>query len=100
MGKALFDGKGDRDRAMKVAANQTPSFDFSIDESSKTLIISSANLKKVKVNFYSMRSEILFSNSPFLSNKEKIYVSPNEAAEIELEESNTTTVQIPQSLKN
>jgi len=41
--------------------------DFTIDTSTKTLHIDYINVSKIKVNYYLIDLEILFSKTPFIS---------------------------------
>jgi len=90
---AVIHGLGDRDRTMNKLADNTPSLDFVINESERKLVISYSNITKCRINFYTMNTEILFSNSPFFkgdnsSNKTKsafAYIAPNKSMEVELE---------------
>ena len=41
--------------------------DFTIDASTKTLHIDYINVSKIKVNYYLIDLEILFSKTPFIS---------------------------------
>eukprot|EP01083_Nonionella_stella_P301896 1038317_1 len=111
---AVVHGIGDRDRAMDKLAKNTPSLDFVIEKSDRKLIISSANVGAVTINFYTMNTEILFSNSPFFEankgsdsgNKSAFaYIAPNVTHQIEIKEdeaneSERTEFAIPSELKN
>jgi len=41
--------------------------DFIVDTSTKSLIIDYINISKVKINYYLIDLEILFSKTPFIS---------------------------------
>ena len=41
--------------------------DFIVDASTKSLIIDYINISKVKINYYLIDLEILFSKTPFIS---------------------------------
>jgi len=112
---AVIHGVGDRDRTMNKMAANTPSLDFVINETDRKLIISSANIEKVRVNFYTMNTEILFSNSPFYSSSSSssssssnksafAYIAPNMSTEVVIQRSNgdsdRTEFGIPSELKN
>ena len=116
---SIIDGIGDRDRRMNKLSDNAPSLDFNINESDRKLIIASTNIKKVKINFYRMNTEILFSNSPFFKdsndnnnnndngNKSAFaYISPNISNNIEIKsdgedsQNDLTEFLIPKDLKN
>merc|ERR1712228_737740 len=108
---AIIHGIGDRDRTVKALANKTPSLNFKINQSERSIVILSANIKQIKINFYTMRTEILFSHSPFVSNSSNsnksafAYIAPNESHKIEIaqneqNEFEETVFAIPQNLKN
>ena len=44
-----------------------PQMDFTIDNQTKTIIIDYINVAKVKVNYYLIDLEILYSKTPFIS---------------------------------
>merc|ERR1712130_956599 len=107
---AVIHGLGDRDRAIQKLSDKTPSLEFQINSDQRKLIIFSANIEKVKVNFYTMNTEILFSNSPFFKeeenstnqNKKKSafgYIAPNISEQIEITQQRTEYA-IPPNLKN
>jgi hypothetical protein len=44
-----------------------PQMDFTIDNQTKTIIIDYVNVQKVKINYYLIDLEIMFSKTPFIS---------------------------------
>eukprot|EP01083_Nonionella_stella_P234456 825318_1 len=116
--KLIVDGHGDRDRKMKKLADNTPSLDFEINKAERKLIITSANINRVSVNFYTMNTEILFSNSPFFKDENKnnnsnksafAYIAPNNSITQDItkekkkqddNQSQKTEIAIPDELKN
>jgi len=117
-GENVF-GFGDRDRAIERLAKITPSMEWEVDNAKRTILISYQVLQKLTINFYILNTEILFSQDPFFSEKEKeegfgsskqsafSYISPNFTIQVNLnEEKNNDSmvrekeIEIPLSLKN
>ena len=109
--KTIINDLGDRDRVMDKLAETTPSLEFEIKD--RKLFISYQLLEKCTVNFYTMNTEVLFSFSPFLNNKNDndknifSYIAPNESINVILPkpkqneyDSSTYSVDIPKSLQN
>lgn len=44
-----------------------PQMDFTVDTSSKAIVIDYINIERVRVNYYLIDLEILFSKTPFIS---------------------------------
>jgi hypothetical protein len=44
-----------------------PQMDFTIDSQAKSILIDYINVEKVKVNYYLIDLEILYSKTPFIS---------------------------------
>jgi len=66
-----IDGKGstivdkeNRDQQQNALAAAVPTFDFRVEN--KQIILSSRNLSEVRVNYYLMDIELMFSQNPFL----------------------------------
>jgi hypothetical protein len=54
----------DRDQAQGRLADQAPSFELSVED--RTVTVHARNLAKVRVNYYRMDVELLFSRQPFV----------------------------------
>jgi len=81
--------KDNRDQAQAKLAATDPNFDFSVE--AKKVSITYQNLKAVKVNYYLMDVELLFSRNPFVQqfSGEFSYIKPNATEVIELNEKAT-----------
>eukprot|EP00479_Gromia_sphaerica_P008637 TRINITY_DN336_c0_g1_i1.p1 TRINITY_DN336_c0_g1~~TRINITY_DN336_c0_g1_i1.p1 ORF type:complete len:290 (-),score=76.69 TRINITY_DN336_c0_g1_i1:153-1022(-) len=81
---------GDRERKMLDLATQSSSFDVGIQKNQ--VKIDYRNLDKIKVNFYLMDIELLFSTSPFIKEISSTFsfVSPNHSVEIDLPKEETS----------
>lgn len=63
-----FDNFEDTEQERKrKQVKMEPQMDFTVDTSSKAIIIDYINVEKVKVNYYLIDLEILFSKTPFIS---------------------------------
>ena len=83
--------KGPMTNDSSTAANTAlaatePSFDFAVE--SKKVKLKFQNLKSVRVNYYEMDIELLFSRNPFVQqfSGEFSFIRPNETAELKLPE--------------
>lgn len=67
-------------------ASTEPSFDFKVE--SRQVKLKFQNLKSVRVNYYEMDVELLFSRNPFVQqfSNEFSFIRPNETVEIKLPE--------------
>ena len=66
-----LDGKGpavvdreNRDQQLNALASTEPTFDFRVDN--KQILLTSKNITEVRINYYLMDIELMFSQSPFL----------------------------------
>ena len=99
-----IEGKGGKlvdpnDRGQQVGnlAATEPGFEFAID--AKTINLTWQNLDSVKVNYYPMDVELLFSTSPFVQQSGGQFASirPNAAKEIRLpEKQNKLAIPLPE----
>jgi len=91
----------DRNQKQTTAAALAPSFDLPVE--ARKLTINSQNLKSLRVNYYLMDVELLFSRNPFVQQfgDEFSAIRPNLTQEIALPE-NQTKLQtpLPESLAN
>jgi hypothetical protein len=103
-------GLGDRDRAVGSAASKSPVLDFDVDRAKRCVMLATANLvgERVRVDFYSMNTEVLFSMNPFSFSKKDSadgesnafgLISANESVEC-LIESDSQACEIPARLAN
>ena len=62
--------------------------DFVVDTQTKSLVIDYINISKVKINYYLIDLEILFSKTPFISSdaQDFSFVQPYQSEEIFLDE--------------
>ncbi len=66
--KLSFDNFEDTEHERKrKQVKMEPQMDFTIDNQTKTIIIDYINVAKVKVNYYLIDLEILYSKTPFIS---------------------------------
>ena len=81
--------KDDRDQAQGKLASTDPNFDFNVE--AKRINMTYQNLKQVRVNYYLMDVELLFSRNPFVQqfSGEFSYIKPNESAVVDLNEKAT-----------
>lgn len=72
----------DRDQQQALLAATEPNFDLSIE--GKQIKIDSQNLKTVRVNFYEIDLELLFSRNPFLQDFQGSFsfINPNKSIEM------------------
>ena len=76
--------KEDRTQVQTAQAASTPSFDFTVE--AKQVKINYQNLKSVRVNYYQMDIELLFSRNPFVQGEAKQFsnILPNQTETIKL----------------
>ena len=80
----------DRDQRQAKLASTEPDFDFSVEK--KTVTVSFQNLAAVRVNYYLMDIELLFSRQPFVQQQSSqfSFIKPNRSAEVSLPAGGTT----------
>ena len=71
--------KEDRTQVQTAQAAKTPSFDFAVE--ARQVKINYQNLKSVRVNYYLMDIELLFSRNPFVQGNDKQFsnILPNQS---------------------
>jgi hypothetical protein len=76
--------KEDRTQVQTAQAASTPSFDFTVE--AKQVKINYQNSKSVRVNYYQMDIELLFSRNPFVQGEAKQFsnILPNQTETIKL----------------
>jgi hypothetical protein len=76
--------KEDRTQIQGSQAAAMPSFDFTVE--AKQVKINFQNLKEVRVNYYQMDIELLFSRNPFVQGEAKQFsnILPNQSRTVEL----------------
>ncbi|ETO12375.1 hypothetical protein RFI_25001, partial [Reticulomyxa filosa] len=113
-GTKTVHGFGDRDREMDKLSKATPSIEWEVDSWNRTIRVSYQLVKTLTVNFYTMNTEILFSQDPFFSEKESnpakqaafTYIAPITALHVTLKDVEKTQrvgvqdIAIPSNLKN
>ncbi len=90
-----------REQTQTTLAATEPSFEFTVE--ARTVKLTHQNLDKVRVNFYLMDIELLFSRNPFVQqySDQFSFIRPNETVELELPTGqNTTTLALPEQLQN
>jgi len=87
------DNEHDRKRKQ---VRMEPQMDFVIDSQTKTIIIDYINVERVKINYYLIDLEIMFSKTPFISSdtQDFSFVQPFLSEELALD-SNSTTFKFP-----
>ncbi len=91
----------DRSQQQGQLAASEPSFDFAVE--SRQITLNYQNLKTVRVNFYEMDVELLFSRNPFVQQFGGQFgaIRPNRTLEVQLPEKATThLIPLPASLAN
>jgi hypothetical protein len=80
----------DRSQNQTQLAATDPTFDFKVE--SRKVRIDFQNLKSVRVNYYEMDIELLFSRNPFVQqfSGEFSYIRPNQTAEVKLPKSGSS----------
>jgi hypothetical protein len=86
--------KEDRTQVQGSQAAATPSFEFTVE--AKQVKINFQNLQQVRVNYYQMDIELLFSRNPFVQGEARQFsnILPNETQTIELP-AKTTQFEFP-----
>ncbi|MBI2900051.1 MAG: hypothetical protein HYY17_07685 [Planctomycetes bacterium] len=79
----VVDDKDRDQRQAKLAATE-PDFDFAVEK--KTVTVNFQNLSAVRVNYYRMDVELLFSRQPFVQRQsgQFAFVRPNRSEEVKL----------------
>jgi hypothetical protein len=91
----------DRDQTQAALAARQPSFEFQVE--SKRLSIQYQNLTQVRVNYYLMDIELLFSRNPFVQQYSGQFstIRPNLSTTVELPEDRASIeVDLPGELEN
>lgn len=89
----------DRDQQQGMLASKEASFNFTID--AKTIHLTWQNLSSVRVNYYLMDVELLFSRNPFTqqTGNQFLSIKPNETQEVKLPAAETKlAIPLPQHL--
>ena len=95
-----IDGE-DRNQQQAALAATEPNFDFTVD--AQQINLNYQNLTTVRVNFYEMDVELLFSRNPFVQQFSGQFgsIRPNHSVEVTLpKDKPTTTVALPAALRN
>jgi hypothetical protein len=90
-----------RDQQQGQLAATEPSFDFSVED--RQVRIQYRNLESVRINFYEMDVELLFSRNPFVHEFGSNFapIQPNKSLSIELAKDETAkAVELPPELRN
>ena len=93
--------KEDRTQIQTGLADTAPSFDFKVEK--REITLNYQNLKQVRVNYYLMDIELLFSRNPFVQTRKGqfSYIRPNATAEVKLrEKAKTRTFRLPAEFRN
>ncbi len=91
----------DRQQTQTGLAAASPTFDFSVDPSG--VAIDYQNLDHIRVNYYLMDIELLFSRNPFVQQYSGQFssIQPNESVVVQLPKSkHTLTFELPENLRN
>lgn len=91
----------DRDQRMDRMAAQSSSFDFELAD--QQIKLNYRNLNAVRIHYYQMDIELLFSRNPFVQQRggQFAYIAPNLSETVELEKSEGTVAhRVPESLRN
>lgn len=94
----VVDDENRTEQQTNLAAT-APSFDFKVE--AKQIRLEHQNLKSVRVNYYLMDIELLFSRNPFVQqySGQFSYIRPNGSVTLDLAPNeNTTTIELPQDL--
>lgn len=89
----------DRNQRQGQAAAKEPSFDFTVE--GKTLQLNWQNIETVRVNYYLMDVELLFSRNPFVQQTggQFAFIKPNSTQELKLAAGqNKMAVPLPENL--
>ncbi len=89
-----------RDQQQGQLAATEPGFDFTVE--SRKIRVSYQNLKAVKVNFYEVDVELLFSRNPFVQQYGGDFASikPNHSLDVTLPDGAATVIDLPEALSN
>jgi hypothetical protein len=85
----------DRDQRQARLVSSEPEFDFTIEKNAVTLTFQ--NLSAVRVNYYRMDIELLFSRQPFVQQQsgQFSFIRPNRSDELQLPEGRRHTFELP-----
>ncbi len=100
-GRAEVTDEKDRTQLQTELAASQPSFDFQVE--SKQIVLGYQNLDQVRVNYYLMDIELLFSQNPFVQeySSQFSHIRPNSTEVVELPEKETGFSQpLPEQLNN
>jgi hypothetical protein len=88
VGAQVVDDK-DRDQRQAKLASTEPDFEFAVEK--KTVSVNYQNLSAVRVNYYRMDIELLFSRQPFVQQQsgQFAFIKPNRTEEVALPEGRT-----------
>lgn len=92
----------DRTQQQVALAATEPNFDFTVE--AKQINLNYQNLKTVRINFYEMDVELLFSRNPFVQQFSGQFssIKPNRSVDVNLEVpgKNTVAIPLPEALHN
>lgn len=95
----------DRGQQQTALAATEPNFDFTVE--AKQINLHAQNLSTVKINFYEMDVELLFSRNPFVQQFSGQFssIKPNQTLEVKLEQDPqakpvTKAIPLPEALHN
>lgn len=85
----------DRDQRQSRAVSSEPDFDFTIEK--KAVALNYQNLSAIKVAYYRMDIELLFSRQPFLQQQSDqfSFIRPNRTDEVKLPAGRTHSFELP-----
>jgi predicted transcriptional regulator len=95
----VIDEESRRQKQNRLADSQ-PQLDFSIEK--QRISLNHKNMEKVKINFYEMDIELLFSKQPFVKEVSEQFsvIQPNHSIVQQLEKAkNQTFIELPQQFK-
>jgi hypothetical protein len=90
-----------REQTQTALAATEPSFEFTVE--SRTVKLNYHNLGRVRVNYYLMDIELLFSRNPFVQqySDQFSFIQPNVSVDLDLpSDKDTTTLALPEQLQN
>ena len=90
----------DRTQQQTALASTEPGFDFTVE--AKQINLNYQNVPTVRVNYYEMDVELLFSRNPFVQQFSGQFssIKPNLTAEIKLDAAKTKAIPLPATLHN
>lgn len=101
---------GDAARDQAEAAASEPTFDATINEGARTVVVTYNRLSEVKINFYKMDIELMFSTSPFIDTSGTglntfSYIKPNASVTLALKPQTSAApgqeeAKVPESCRN